>query len=118
MAEFCSLCGTQLSEEATVCPCCGAATSISGGTAVAVKAPVLPEAAREPVPVTASGKSGKVGKATYIGIGIVAVIVILIIALIAKLLSGGGYKKPLDNMLKGIKEQDADTYFSAYPEFF
>ncbi|MFA5658303.1 MAG: zinc ribbon domain-containing protein [Oscillospiraceae bacterium] len=115
MAKFCTSCGSQVPEEASNCPNCGAPTgSTAPASPAAPSAPTATYAA--PAPEGVSAKPAKGNIPTYIGIGVVAVIAIIVIALIASLF-GGGYKKPIDNMIKGIEKQDADKFLSAYPEF-
>ncbi len=122
MAKFCTSCGSQVSDEANNCPNCGAPVGSPAPAAyTAPTAPVSPAPAvtyaapQAPAGQTPPAKSGNT--ATYVGIGVVAVIAIIVIALIGNLFGGGGYKKPIDNMINGIVKQDADKFLAAFPAF-
>ena len=47
-----------------------------------------------------------------------AVVLLILIIIIAVSALGGGYKKPVDNLLKGISNADGKTVLKAFPEFY
>ncbi len=97
MSKFCMQCGAQIDDNAEICSSCGAAqTSTSAGDAVAV-----------------NGDSKK-SKAIVIA---VAAVVVVIVLLLLKALLGGGYKSPIDNVLKGMETGKGKYIYKAVPEF-
>lgn len=95
MSKFCMQCGKEIEDDASICVYCGASQESSGLSAGAdvKKKNVL-------APIIA-----------------VAVVVILVLIVIFNLIAGGGYKKPIDNMMKSIETGKGKYIYKAMPEF-
>ncbi|MFT3950515.1 MAG: zinc ribbon domain-containing protein [Oscillospiraceae bacterium] len=124
MSKFCTSCGAALSDDAGFCTSCGAKT------AQAVAPQPAPVVTPTPVPAGATVAQGtpldsfkkKVkeiwtgpNRNKIIGIAAIAVVAIIVLCILASLL-GGGYKKPIDNLFKGMEKGDEDKFFSAFPK--
>ncbi len=98
MSKFCMQCGKEIEDDANICSFCGAfqegAVSAEGAATV--------------------NKSSN--KAVGILIAAVAVVLVVLIVLF-NLLFGGGYKKPVDNMMKAIETGKGKYLYKSMPEF-
>lgn len=97
MSKFCMQCGKEIEDSANICAFCGA--SQGGG-----------------VNFDGSGAVKNKNKAIAVLIAAVAVILVIIIVLV-NLLSGGGYKKPIDNMMKAMETGKGKYLYKTMPEF-
>lgn len=89
-------CGAQIDDNAEICSSCGAAqttNSVNGGSA----------------------ETG--AKKSFAPIIAVAAVIVVIVLLILKLIFGGGYKDPIDNMFKGMETGKGKYFYKALPEF-
>lgn len=131
MSKFCTTCGASLEDNATFCTNCGTpqdAAPQQNGVDPNAQTPAA--SAADAVKNTFSGVSftsvkesltmdniknitKKPNKNTIIGLAVIGVVVIAVIVLLCVLLLGGGYKKPLDNMIKAY-ETGEGKYIKAY----
>lgn len=97
MSKFCMQCGKEIEDSADICTFCGAAQG--GG-------------------VTYGGTDTvkNTNKAVAVIIAAAAVILVILIVLV-NLLFGGGYKKPVDNMVKAMETGKGKYLYKAMPEF-
>lgn len=110
MGKFCSNCGNELAEDAKFCGGCGAAQTQQAQPQEAVNQQPAHE-----TPVANQGKKNQ--KPLIIGAAAAAVtFFIAFILVIALLFSGGGYQKPIKNMIKGMEKKNYDTFVKAFPE--
>lgn len=87
--KFCAKCGREIQEGAKFCPACGA-----------------PVQNVEPAAGFTQASKKASPRVMLAAAGIVAVIVLAVIGV--KLFSGTGYQKPIENLEKGLNEQDMD----------
>lgn len=126
MSKFCIQCGAQLNDDATFCTSCGAsqnaaqsnANANGAGTAsdAAAKAAETVNAAADKVKDFAGGAAAKLDKnpyKNYIILGGAGVIVLILVIILFSLLFSGGYKEPIDNMVKYMESGDAEAYRKA-----
>jgi len=97
MSKFCSNCGTQISDEERFCPACGTGTAT--------------EPTASPAPIAKPNKKLFIGAVTVGAFFLFIIAIVLIVAL-----AGGGYKRPIDNMVKGIQRGSWKTFSKAFPE--
>lgn len=105
MSKFCENCGSELKDTDKVCPNCGAAVVKATKKDVKVE---NTQAKAEP-----TEKKNNTKMFAIIGGAAAAVVALLVIIL---LLCGGSYKKPIDNICKGMEKANAKTYLKALPE--
>lgn len=98
MSKFCMQCGKEIEDGANICSFCGA--SQEGTTTVEG--------------ITTVNKSSN--KAVAVIIAAAAVVLVILIVLF-NLLFGGGYKKPVDNMMKAIETGKGKYLYKSMPEF-
>ena len=131
MSKFCTTCGASLEDNATFCTNCGTPQDANNQQNNAAPNGQTPAAsAADAVKNTFSGVSfssvkdsltmdniknitKKPNKNTIIGLAVIGVVVIAVIVLLCVLLLGGGYKKPLDNMIKAY-ETGEGKYIKEY----
>lgn len=89
VVKFCAKCGREIQEGAKFCPACGAPVQNAGLTAGSPQV---------------SAKSSP--KMIIAAVGAVAAIVLIVIGV--KIFSGAGYQQPIENLEKGLNEQDMD----------
>ena len=77
MSKFCMQCGKEIEDDANVCVYCGSAQDTTG----------------------AAG-DGAAKKKSFIPLIAAVVVVLLVVIVIFNLLFSGGYKQPVDNMIK------------------
>ena len=89
MSKFCMQCGAQIDDNAEICSSCGAAQTANS-----------------------VGGNGEVtgNKKSIVPVIAVAAVIVVIVLLVCKLIFGGGYKDPIDNMFKGM-ETGKGKYF-------
>lgn len=89
-------CGAQIDDSAEVCSSCGAAQTTN----------------------SVSGDSAETGaKKSFAPIIAIAAVIIVIVLLILKLIFGGSYKDPIDNMFKGMETGKGKYIYKALPAF-
>lgn len=123
MAKFCTKCGRELTVGAKFCPGCGA--PIPGGTVN--PEPVPPQGGMPayggmqgasggmyaPMGAPAGAPAAKAkSKIPVVAAG--AAVIILVLFVIVRLMSGGGYKKPIENLERGLNKQDVKLISSAF----
>lgn len=134
MSKFCTTCGASLEDNATFCTNCGTPQDANNQQNNAAPNGQTPAAsAADAVKNTFSGVSfssvkdsltmdniknitKKPNKNTIIGLCVIAVVVIAVIVLLCVLLLGGGYKKPLDNMIKAYETGEGKYIKEYYTE--
>lgn len=98
MSKFCMQCGKEIEDDANICSFCGASqagsVSAEGGLDV----------------------NKNSNKAVAVLIAAVAVVLVILIVLF-NLLFGGGYKQPVDNMMKAIETGKGKYLYKTMPEF-
>ncbi len=106
MSKFCENCGAEMDDNETVCKYC----QPNANEQYATQQPITDntDTVRNN---TSSAKTNSTKNYAIIGGVAIAIVVLLII------IFGGGYKKPLDYMYKGLQKCDAEIYLKAYPEF-
>jgi len=119
VAKFCTKCGRELTAGIKFCPGCGA--PIPGGT-------VNPEPAPSQDRMSAYGGMQKAAGDMYAPMGAPAAkakpripflaagaaVIIIALFIVVRLMSGGGYKKPIENLEKGMNKQDVKLISSAF----
>lgn len=134
MSKFCTTCGATLEDNATFCTNCGTPQDAAPQQNSAPSSNATPASnAAEAVKNTFSGVSfssvkdsltmdniknitKKPNKNTIIGLCVIAVVVIAVIVLLCVLLLGGGYKKPIDNMIKAYETGEGKYIKATYTE--
>lgn len=96
MSKFCMQCGAQIDDNAEICSSCGSAqaNSTNGDTTTA-----LNSSKKSNVPIIAA----------------VAVVVVVLL-LILKVLFGGSYKDPIDNMCKAMETGKGKYLYKCMPK--
>lgn len=96
MSKFCMQCGVQIDDNAEICSSCGAAQTANS-----------------------VGGNGEVtgNKKSIVPVIAVAAVIVVIVLLVCKLIFGGGYKDPIDNMFKGMETGKGKYFYKALPEF-
>lgn len=103
MSKFCTSCGSQIPDEATNCPNCGALIASTTASTPVAATPVTPDSATTAAP-------NPKNKSTMVGIVAIGVAVILVIILLANIF-GGNYKKPIKEYIKS-SEILANVYYN------
>ena len=123
MAKFCTNCGNQLLDDATVCPVCNAQVMPTP----AVETPVVEQqpVAEAPVAPPVAPTYGYAPQPAYVAptqpkkkwlkIGIAAVAVVLVIVLVSSL-SGGSYKDAIKNYYAVLFDGDASKIEKLAPK--
>ena len=93
--KFCAKCGKEIQEGVKFCPACGAPVQNAEQTAGSVQVSV---------------KSSP--KFIIAAVGVVAAIVLIVVGV--KLFAGAGYQQPIENLEKGLNEQDMDLLSKAF----
>jgi len=135
MSKFCTTCGASLEDNATFCTNCGTpqeAAPQQNGVDPNAQTPAA--SAADAVKNTFSGVSftsvkesltmdniknitKKPNKNTIIGLCVIGVVVIAVIVILCLLLFGGGYKKPIDNMVAAMTKGEGKYIKATYPDF-
>lgn len=128
MSKFCTTCGASLDDNATFCTNCG--TPQEGGVqqnAAGGQAQTPAASAADAVKNTFADVSFKSvkdsltmdniknitknpNKNTIIGLSVIGVVAIAVIIILCTLLLGGGYKKPIDNLIKAYTTGEGKYY--------
>ena len=109
MSKFCENCGAEMDDNQVVCPNCGNGAEVAQETTTTQTVNTNTTSTS-----TSSDKKDTIKKVGIIA-GAVAVVVV-IISIIASII-GSGYKKPIENIVKGMNKGDSDIYLKAYPDF-
>lgn len=110
MSKFCGSCGSQIADNATFCPNCGA-------SAANAPAPTPAPAATQQTPyVQPTAAPAQNNNSKMIGIALVGVVVLVLIFVLFGSLFGGGYKKPIAKMCKGLEKEDWKIYSECLPK--
>ncbi len=113
MSKFCQNCGTEIDDNQTVCPNCGAGAEDTNATVEQTTT----ETANDPINSNPTPSAKPVSpKNIAILAGIIAAIVV-VIAIISSIF-GSGWKKPIKNYVKGMEKANSEMYLSAFPEFY
>lgn len=99
MSKFCMQCGKEIDDNADVCSFCGASQGSSGTEVIGADTAV---------------KKSNSGMAVLVA---AAAVVIVVLIVIFNLLFGGGYKQPVDDMMKAIETGKGKYMYRAMPEF-
>ena len=94
MSKFCMQCGKEIEDDANVCVYCGSAQNTTG----------------------AAG-DGVTKKKSFIPLIAAVVVVLLVVIVIFNLLFSGGYKQPVDNMIKAIETGKGKYLYKTMPDF-
>ena len=94
MSKFCMQCGKEIEDDANVCVYCGSAQNTTG----------------------AAG-DGAAKKKSFIPLIAAVVVVLLVVIVIFNLLFSGGYKQPVDNMIKAIETGKGKYLYKTMPDF-
>ena len=94
MSKFCMQCGKEIEDDANVCVYCGSAQNTTG----------------------AAG-DGATKKKSFIPLIAAVVVVLLVVIVIFNLLVSGGYKQPVDNMIKAIETGKGQYLYKTMPDF-
>ncbi len=130
MAKFCDKCGAQLDDNATFCTSCGASLGAAPqgqpapqaqgfGAQASAAANNFTQGVQNftaDLPRDFNGFKEGVQKKDKKVIGVLigaVVVVVLIIVLLVNLIGGGGYKEPLDKLVKGFNKSDAKMVMEA-----
>lgn len=108
MSKFCENCGSELKDTENVCPNCGAAVEQTTKQDVKIETNTTNE--------STPNNNGANNTKKFALIGGIGAAVLIVLVLILALAFGGGYKKPIDNMLKGMEKTNAKTFLKAFPE--
>lgn len=102
MSKFCQNCGSEVDDTAKNCPNCGAA----------VQEPTVKKEVKQEANNTSTKSASNNTKLFAIIGGAVAALLVVILLIVAL---GGGYKKPIDNFIKGMEKGNAKTMMKAFP---
>lgn len=94
MSKFCMQCGKEIEDDANVCVYCGSAQNTTG----------------------AAG-DGAAKKKSFIPLIAAVVVVLLVVIVIFNLLFSGGYKQPVDNMIKAIETGKGKYLYKTMHDF-
>lgn len=111
MSKFCGHCGSTLADNATFCPSCGAPVTDQAAPQPQFNQPLYQQgmpAMGAAAPKAGMSKGAKIGIFCAIGAVALGLIIWLIIVLV-----GGGYKKPIKDYIKGLENQDVETFTDA-----
>ncbi len=113
---FCRNCGAQLKEGAKFCPKCGTPVTQTQSTA-GQQYDVQPgQDLREGPGLSGAAGVKKTKKAPAFAIGAVIILVIAVILIVRACAGGGGYEKPIRNLMEGIENRDIDQLLKAFPD--
>lgn len=127
MSKFCEFCGAQMEDNASVCPGCNATPSGANATVnttevnnASVTGNVENNNANigtveSAVSSTATASTPNKNKIVPM---IIAGFAALVFLTIVVSVLGSGYKKPLDNFVKGFNKEDAKYLVKVYPEIY
>ena len=94
MSKFCMQCGKEIEDDANVCVYCGSAQDTTG-----------------------TAGDGATKKKSFIPLIAAVVVVLLVVIVIFNLLFSGGYKQPVDNMIKAIETGKGKYLYKTMPDF-
>lgn len=115
MAKFCSKCGKPLQEGAKFCPVCGAPVQPVQGVGSPYSGPDQGNGYQGAQTVNNQGQPmGNMSKKMLIPLVIGAVVVVILAVTLAVKIFGGGYKKPIKNLEKGLNTQNTELLDEAY----
>lgn len=102
MAKFCTKCGASLADNSAFCTSCGQVLEVTQAQ------PETPAGGKSIIDninmdnIKNLKNNPKFN--TYVGMGIVGILALIVLIIFISLVSGGGYKKPLDNYFKGVEK--------------